>query len=101
MVFIYADMARLTGSRRVVRNDYRNVADLRDDGVLPVGFALAKTTRMDMQIGDDAPASFAAMLPQASEIAAIDYDDARTKTMRVHIIVENEFFDHPPPLLAT
>jgi hypothetical protein len=66
-IFIDANAARFTGARRKVGNDHGDVADLRDDRILHITFALAKAGRMKMQVGDDTSAAFATMLPETAE----------------------------------
>jgi hypothetical protein len=55
---------------------------------------------MKMQVGDDTSAAFATMLPETAETAAVNDDDTRAQRIRVDVVVENEFFDNTPLLLA-
>ncbi|WP_143540369.1 hypothetical protein [Rhizobium chutanense] len=69
------------------------MADLRHNGIRFVRGALAKANRMNVDVGNDFTTCIAAVRPESSEPASIDFNDAGIQRMRVDVIIEDELFD--------
>ena len=93
-VLIYADIPGFPRARGIVGYDHRDVPDFRDDRVLHVTVALAKSSRMEMHVGDDPTPGFAAVVPESTQLAAVNYNDAGAQGIRVDVVIEDEFFNN-------
>jgi hypothetical protein len=99
-IFINADLSGQTVPTRIVGNDERQVADLRDHGIIAIGFALPVVARVDVDIGDDGHLQLATFLPNHAEPGTIELDDSVVETVRIDVVVKEKLLDSSGPAVG-
>jgi hypothetical protein len=94
LMHAYFTRQRATGYK--VGQYHCNMAYLRNDRVHLIRLTLSVTARMDMDIGDNDQTRCPAMRPKGAEAAAVDFNDACRKSIRIDIVIKDEFLDHFP-----
>ena len=64
-----------------------------------VRIALACTTGMDMDIGDNGESPFLANAPERTEMTPIEANDAGIQAVRIDVVIQNEI-DDPSAAIA-
>ena len=82
------------------RQDHCDMSGTRNHWVSLVRIALACTTGMDMDVGDNGESPFLANAPERTEMTPIEANDAGIQAVRIQVVIQNEIDDPGAPITA-
>jgi hypothetical protein len=92
-VFVNANITGHGLPLGIVGQNESQVADFGDHGVFPIDRTLTTPARVYMHIRYHRLSCGSALLPDLSEVTAVEFYDAVPKTVGVYIVIEQESLD--------
>jgi hypothetical protein len=100
-ILVDSDIPRQALQAGEIGNNKSQVSGFRDYRIATITWALTKVTGMHMHIRNDRHPPGATFRPNCTELAAIEFDKAIRKAIRINIIIEQKMFDPPRRALNT
>jgi hypothetical protein len=97
-ISVQSDLGSADGLSREARDNQSEVPGSSDHRMSSVGFALLRTARMSVHVGNHGQAPAFAQVPQTAAMTPVESDDPSIEAMRVEVIVENKIDNSSAPI---